>query len=92
MSFPASPTNGQQTAIGGVLYEYNSSTNVWKRIPVVYSLNANNTTFSNVIISSNITTSNVIASSFLYANGVSVTSTIQTTVNNLVHPFLLAGM
>lgn len=87
MSFPASPTNGQQTAIGGVLYEYNSSTNVWKRIPVVYSLNANNTTFSNVTISSNVTASN-----FLYSNGVSVTSTIQTTVNNLVHPFLLAGM
>lgn len=82
MSFPASPTNGQQTAIGGVLYEYNSSTNVWKRIPVVYSLNSNTTTFSNITV-----TGNAVAGSFLYANGVSVTNNITT-----IHPFLLAGM
>lgn len=87
MSFPASPTNGQQTAIGGVLYEYNSSTNVWKRIPVVYSLNTNTTTFSNITVTSNVT-----AGSFLYANGVSVTSNVQTAINNIIHPFLLAGM
>ncbi len=87
MSFPASPTNGQQTAIGGVLYEYNSGINVWKRIPVVYSLNSNTSTFSNIIVTSNVT-----AGSFLYTNGVSVTSNIQSTVNNLIHPFLLAGM
>jgi hypothetical protein len=87
MSFPASPTNGQQTAIGGVLYEYNSSTNVWKRIPVVYSLNSNTTTFSNITVTSNVT-----AGSFLYTNGVSVTSNVQATVNNMIHPFLLAGM
>ena len=83
MSFPASPTNGQQTSIGGVLYEYSTSNNTWKRIPVTYSLNSNTTTFANITV-----TSNVVAGSYLYANGASVNSTVE---SNIIHPFLLMG-
>jgi hypothetical protein len=31
INFPNSPSNGQQTTVGGVRYEYNSSKNAWKK-------------------------------------------------------------
>ena len=31
MSFPVSPTNGQQASVNGVLFTYNSSFNAWKK-------------------------------------------------------------
>jgi hypothetical protein len=35
MSWPVSPTNGQQVEINGILYEYNSTDGVWNRIGFV---------------------------------------------------------
>lgn len=32
MAFPTSPTNNQQTTVNGITYQYNSTTNSWKRI------------------------------------------------------------
>lgn len=33
MAFPSSPSNNQQATVGGILYQYSTSTNSWKRIP-----------------------------------------------------------
>lgn len=65
MSFPASPTNGQQITLAGVLYQYDSSLTAWKRMARTYSLNANNTSFSNLTISGNIT----VGSGVFWSNG-----------------------
>jgi len=32
MAFPASPSNGDQTTVNGVLYEYNSTKTAWVRV------------------------------------------------------------
>lgn len=75
MAFPVSPTNGQQITLAGVLYQYDSTLTVWKRLARTYSLNANNTTFSNltitnnVTVSGNITTGNIQSTGFYFANG-----------------------
>ena len=37
MSFPSSPTNGQQTTVGGITYEYNTSENSWTRVAMTVS-------------------------------------------------------
>lgn len=65
MAFPASPTNGQQITLGGVLYEYDSTLTVWRRMAKIYSLNANNTTFSNLTVSGNVT----IGTGLFWSNG-----------------------
>ena len=75
MAFPASPTNGQQITLAGVLYQYDSGLNVWKRMARTYSLNANNTSFSNLTVSGS-----VIAGSFFWSNGSPYVGS--TTVNN----------
>jgi hypothetical protein len=35
MSWPVSPTNGQQVEINGILYEYDATEGVWNRIGYV---------------------------------------------------------
>lgn len=75
MAFPASPTNGQQITLAGVLYQYDSTLTVWKRLARTYSLNANNTTFSNLTINGS-----VVAGGFFWANGNAYVGS--TTVNN----------
>ena len=37
MSFPSSPTNGQQATLNGILYEYSSSEGTWTRIGTTIS-------------------------------------------------------
>jgi len=32
MAFPVSPTNGQQTTVNGITYQYTSATNTWTRV------------------------------------------------------------
>jgi hypothetical protein len=75
MSFPASPTNGQQITLAGVLYQYDSTLTVWKRMARTYSLNANNTSFSNLTISGT-----VVSNGFFWSNGSPYVGSI--TVNN----------
>ena len=75
MSFPASPINGQQITLAGVLYQYNSANSAWKRMSRVYSLNANNTSFSNLTISGT-----VVSNGFFWSNGSPYVGSI--TVNN----------
>ncbi len=58
MAFPTTPTNGQQITLGGVLYEYDSSLTVWRRMAKVYEITAN--TFSNITVSGNIVSGNII--------------------------------
>jgi hypothetical protein len=37
VSFPASPSNNEQTTINGVVYQYASATNSWKKLPTALS-------------------------------------------------------
>ena len=37
MSFPSSPTNGQETTVGGITYQYDSSENTWTRVAMTVS-------------------------------------------------------
>lgn len=59
MSFPASPTNGQQIVLGNVTYAYNSSKLAWIRVP---GLTGNISLYS-------LTSGNVSASAYFWANG-----------------------
>ena len=34
MSFPSTPTNGQQAVVNDITYVYASATNTWTRLPV----------------------------------------------------------
>ena len=53
MSFPLSPTNGQQTVLNGITYTYGSVSNLWTRLPGSFtattSLSISNTTSSTSI-------------------------------------------
>ncbi len=49
MAWPVSPTNGQQTTIANVLYQYNSSLGVWTKVQLAqppYISDGNNVTIS----------------------------------------------
>lgn len=54
MAFPASPSNGQVTTVGGITYTYNSTKTAWARTP---SVGANLTAYSTVITGSTPSTS-----------------------------------
>lgn len=38
MAFPSSPTNAQTATVNGITYQYNSTTNAWKRTTVTLSV------------------------------------------------------
>ncbi len=67
MAWPVSPTNGQQTTIANVLYQYNSSLGVWTKVQLAqppYISDGNNVTISgNLTIPGTMT-----AASFSVAN------------------------
>jgi len=60
MSFPASPTNNQQSIINGTTYIYSAASRTWTRT---------SSPLANLTVSGNITTSNVTISGNLVANG-----------------------
>lgn len=61
MSFPVSPTNGQQIVLGNVTYQYNSSKTAWIRVPGLVG--------ANLSIISLAASGNVSAGAFYWANG-----------------------
>ena len=74
MSFPSSPTNGQQATVNGTNYSYNSAQNTW-------SVVASTPYFNNITVSGNTTTGNLTAttaniSGNLYVGNVITTSGI----------------
>jgi len=82
MAFPTSPVNGQQVVVNNITYQWSSGYNAWVRL----------ITTANVVTANSVNVvSNVSASGYYFSNGVSITSNVQATVNNLIHPFLLMG-
>jgi hypothetical protein len=74
MSFPSSPTNGQQTTVNGVLYQYDSTNNSWTRITT--NINFVTAGFTGTTDSTNTTSGTIIVSGGagvagnVYANGI----------------------
>jgi len=85
MSFPTSPTNGQQATVGNITYQYTSATNSWAIVPgIANSISANtitvatltsNTLISGVTISAS---GNVTGANILTLGKVSATGNITT--------------
>jgi hypothetical protein len=83
MSFPTSPTNGQQATVGNITYQYTSATNSWGIVPgIANSISANtitvatltsNTLISGVTISA---TGNVSSGNLLTLGQVSATGNV----------------
>ena len=65
MAFPTSPTNGQIAIVGGVAYQYATTTNSWSR----------------VVSTANVITANVITVDTLTANTLNVNNSISATGN-----------
>jgi hypothetical protein len=61
MAFPVSPTNGQQTTINSITYQYSSAYNAWTRVATaslttVANLTAGNITVTNTFYQGNLPT------------------------------------
>jgi hypothetical protein len=60
MAFPTTPTNGQQSVVNGITYQYASATNSWTRVPGIAG---------NISASGNITAANFITTGTISATG-----------------------
>ena len=71
MAFPVSPTNGQQSTIANIVYQYTSATNTWTVVPGYANVitATGNITAANFLTSGNAVVGNILAGSFYYANG-----------------------
>ena len=67
MAFPTSPTNGQITIVGGVAYQYATTTNSWSRI----------------VSTANVITANVITVDTLTANTLNVNNNLYNIAGNI---------
>lgn len=78
MSFPVSPTNGQQSTIANIVYQYASATNSWTVVPgyanaitATGNIAAANLLSSGLLnVTGNIYTGNILTNGYYYANGV----------------------
>lgn len=74
MSFPSSPTNGQQATVNNILYQYDTANNTWTR--VTSTINFVSATFSGANNSTNTQSGTIIVSGGagiagnVYANGI----------------------
>lgn len=71
MAFPVSPTNGQQSTISNIVYQYTSATNSWTVVPGYANVitATGNITAANFITTGNAVVGNILASGYYYANG-----------------------
>lgn len=103
MTFPVSPTNGQQSTIGNIVYQYASSTNSWTVVPgYANSISATgNITADNLlsnasviasgnVIGGNITTTGLIVSSGNITGGNITTAGQITATGNITGNYLKA--
>lgn len=84
MAFPVSPTNGQQSVVNGITYQYASATNSWTRI----SGTANTISASGNITAGNLNSlgvvsalGNVVATGNVLAGNLIATANLRTTGN-----------
>lgn len=55
MSFPISPTDGQQITINNIVYQYSSANTVWNRVPAISYVSGNGFTYYSNQINSSVT-------------------------------------
>jgi hypothetical protein len=72
MSFPTSPTNGQQATVNGIVYNYNSTKGAWiKNVTTAGTL-----TTGNLVITSNIASTSTLNGALTIAGGAGVQGNI----------------
>lgn len=72
MSFPISPTNGQQAIVNGIVYNYNSSKGAW----VKSTTTAPTLTTGNIIITSNVASTSTGSGAIVVNGGIGVNGSI----------------
>lgn len=78
MSFPSSPSNGQQATVNGILYQYDSTNNSWTRITTNINFvtasftgtnNSANTQSGTIVVSGGAGIAGNVYANSIYANG-----------------------
>jgi len=77
MSFPITPTNGQQATVNGITYQYASATNSWTRVPGI----ANTIVASGNITAANFITAGNVSANYFLGNGALLTGVITSVAN-----------
>jgi hypothetical protein len=72
MSFPTSPTNGQQAIVNGIVYNYNSTKGAWIKTVTT----AGTLTTGNLVITSNIASTSNANGALVVAGGLGITGNI----------------
>lgn len=72
MSFPTTPTNGQQATVNGIVYNYNSAKGAWIKTVTT----ANTLTAASLVITSNTASTSTTNGALIVAGGVGVTGNI----------------
>jgi hypothetical protein len=72
MSFPTSPTNGQQATVNGIVYNYNSTKGAWiKNVTTAGTL-----TTGNIVITSNTASTNTTNGALIVTGGAGIQGNI----------------
>lgn len=72
MSFPTSPTNGQQAIVNGIVYNYNSTKGAW----IKSTTTASTLTTGNIIITSNVASTSTGSGAIVVNGGIGVNGSI----------------
>ena len=79
MAFPASPTNGQQATVNGVVYTYSTALTAWAvTTSTSANISANNVTVTNSLSSASITATGAVS-------GATVVATTSLTTNSIIN-------
>lgn len=81
MSFPISPTNGQQATVNGIVYNYNSTKGAWIKMVTT----ASTLTTGNLVITSNIASSSTLNGALTIAGGAGIQGNINAAGVNAVN-------
>ena len=75
MSFPTTPTNGQQSVVNGITYQYASATNSWTRVPgIAGNISASgNVTAANFLTVGTVSATGNITGNYFFGNGSQLT-------------------
>ena len=79
MAFPASPTNGQQATVNGVVYTYSSALTAWAvTTSTSANVSANNVTVTNALSSASVTATGAVS-------GATLVATTSLTTNSIIN-------
>jgi hypothetical protein len=75
MAFPNTPTNGQQSVVNGITYQYASATNSWTRVPgIAGNISASgNVTAANFLTAGTVSATGNISGNYFLGNGALLT-------------------